>query len=88
MKTNKNTQRFIKSLKRRKNIRGLYIFIPKSNDHWLYYYSITGFLNNLYFSVYIRESKNESRIFIEIDSNTYCPEEIKTIMAKFNLIPT
>lgn len=79
-----NAIKLIKSLKRRKNIDNLDIFIPSRDNSFFHYFSISGFLNDEYFSVYIMESKKSKTV--EIDSSTDCKEEIKKILVQYNLM--
>ena len=79
-----NTERLIRSLRKRKAITELSIY--KSPDAFFTnYYAINGHFNMLYFHLTIYKHLDEKET-IEISSNTDCKEEIEALLIKFNLV--
>jgi len=85
--TLQNTERFIKSLRRRKNVIISDVYISQ-DIFWDYYFIISGYLNDSYFNISIIKSKQSQIGEITIEFTTDCEDEILKIMLKYNLKPT
>jgi hypothetical protein len=56
------------------------VFKSDDNKYW----AVSGWINNLYFHVLIREFNN--KFTTEVSSNTDCVEDISILLMKYNLI--
>ena len=87
MSKKSDCQRFIKSIQMRKSVTGFYLYKLINSEHYHYYFSINGYLNDKYFSVDLTYSKISGMEEIRIPAHvTDCVEEIETILKKFNLL--
>ena len=78
-----NTERLIKSLRENEEVKKLNIY-EGNRALWDHYFSIKGYLNNLFFYIVIYSNDLEEQVIIT--NSTDCKEEIEKILIKFNLV--
>lgn len=83
--TEKNTKKLIKRLESESGIECLTAYTGNGKDY-VFYYALTGFLNDLYFSISIYKWQNIERIRIENKTDDF--HYFKGILEDHNLILT
>jgi len=86
METKNKAHKLIKSLKRRKHITHLDIMLDGEDKDWFYYYQITGYYKNEYFSIDVRRNKLNNYPIVKIIETTDCKNEIKKLLKEFDLM--
>lgn len=78
-----NAKRFVKNLKRRKNVEIASVY--EDFKSWDLYYSISGWLSGKYFMIYITKYNKDESFEIVVE-HTECVEKFKELAKKYNLI--
>ena len=72
-------------IKKLKEIKGLSITNKYNGSNiglWIYYYSLTGYINDVYFNIHIQKHKSDKIDTVLISLNKECRKEIKNILLK------
>jgi hypothetical protein len=80
METREEVNEMILKMKYNSRISGLHAYTPEACSFWSFYGSITGFLDNNYFSIYIKLTNNFPTIETTVSKTTHQKRKFKAYL--------